>query len=173
MKKTIFIEGREDYVTFLREIFKVTNLDFEIFTENDLTSGKYYDYSIMDCNAKEKNIILNSSYCFVNMDNVYNPKMDIYGNLVTYGLGSKNTVTVSSIENENNSFVYCLQRYLNHNSLGMIMPEELPITMHFKNDVELYASMVGVTIALIEGIDIYHIRERLSRIKNEAYFVFN
>lgn len=157
VKKSIFVNGSKGFLKALQNVLKVNNLDVELFTHS---LGKFYDYTVMDCSTKEDNIILNSSYCFVNMDNIHK-NINIYGNIVTYGLGSKNTVTISSIEKDNDGFVYCLQRTLNHNSFGTILPRELPITMHFKNNNELYASMVGVTICLIEGVDMQRMKESL------------
>lgn len=157
LKKSIYINGSKEFTTTLQNVLNVNNLNIEVFP---YSVEKVYDYTVMDGITKEDNIILNSSYCFVNMDNIHK-NINIYGNIVTYGLGSKNTVTISSIEKDNDTFVYCLQRTLYNNSFGIILPKELPIAMHFKNNNELYASMVGVTICLIEGVDMQRMKENL------------
>ena len=53
---------------------------------------------------------IRGSYCLINMDKCYQNNITIYGNVIAYGFGSKNTVTVSSVEDEKTDFVYCLQR---------------------------------------------------------------
>ena len=52
---------------------------------------------------------------------------------------------------DNNSFVYCLQRDLNYNAFGKLEPAEVPINISFSGEEEIYAAMVGITISLIEG----------------------
>lgn len=156
MKKIAIIGDSKTFHSYLLNIFKLTGVEAEFFTKYAVKNEKQYDYVIFESTSNIKDILINGSYCLINMDLINfknNNNINIYGNLITYGLGGKNTVTVSSME-DNNSFVYCLQRDVNHNALGIIEPEEIPVNMTFGNDQELYAAMVGITISLIEGKDI-------------------
>lgn len=158
MKKIAIIGDSKPFHSYLLKIFKLTNVEAKFFTKYAVKNEKQYDYVIFDSTSNIKDVLINGSYCFINMDliNFKNNNINIYGNLITYGLGGKNTVTVSSME-DNNSFVYCLQRDVNHNAVGILEPEEIPINMAFSNDQEIYAAMVGITISLIEGKDIRHL----------------
>lgn len=156
MKKIAIIGDSKNFHSYLLKIFKLTDVEAEFFTKYAVKNEKQYDYVIFNSKSNIKDVVINGSYCFINMDLIdfkNNNNISIYGNLITYGLGGKNTVTVSSME-DNNSFVYCLQRDVNHNALGIIEPEEIPVNMPFSNDQEIYAAMVGITIGLIEGKDI-------------------
>lgn len=155
MKKIAIIGGSKAFHSYLLKIFKLTDVEAKFFTKYAVKNENYYDYVIFDSSSNIKDVLINGSYCFINMDliNFKNNNINIYGNLITYGLGGKNTVTVSSME-DNNSFVYCLQREVNHSDLGVFEPEEIPINMTFSSDEEIYAAMVGITISLLEGKDI-------------------
>ncbi len=152
MKSLAIIGGSKNFDEYLLKTLKTLGVEIKLFTKLMIKKEEYYDYVVFNFNDNIRNLVLNSSYCFMNMDLIGNTNTNItvYGNIITYGLGIKNTVTVSSIENEN-SFVYCLQRDVNHNVLGMLEPEELPINMGFNNDDQLYALMVAITMSLIEG----------------------
>jgi hypothetical protein len=80
--------------------------------------------------------------------------------MITFGLSSKNTVTVSSIDGA--SFVYCLQRFIGLNNSKVIEPQELPVHLNYKDDNELYAIMAAITIGLLEGLSASFIEKKLS-----------
>lgn len=155
MRTIAVIGGSKNFKSCLLKIIKSTDIEWKCFTRYMVKKESYYDYIVLNSSSSIKDILINGSYCFVNMDLIdgKNNNVNIYGNIITYGLGSKNTVTVSSME-DNNSFVYCLQRDVNYNALGMLEPEEVPINMNFCSEEEIYAAMVGITINLIEGKDI-------------------
>ena len=67
------------------------------------------------------------------------------------GLAEKIQLQYPVLQIENEGFLYCIQRYLNINALGILGPEEIPIDVEFSMEEELYAYMVAITIALIEG----------------------
>ena len=48
-------------------------------------------------------------------------------------------------------FTVC-NEYVNPNALGVLVPQEIPIHMEFKDDEELYAAMVAITIGLNSGL---------------------
>lgn len=151
MKTIAIIEGSKNFNEYLLKILEISGVELKFFVKHSIKKEDYYDYIVVNSNDNIKGISLNSKYCFINMDLIGNKNnnISVCGNIITYGLGSKNTVTVSSIENKN-SFVYCLQRDVKHKELGMIESAELPVKMSFSNDDELYASMVAITISLIE-----------------------
>lgn len=153
--KTIVIIGtskEQNFEDYLFNYLKVFHLNLKIIKQNDLHLVKHVDYAIINSKNNVSNLQVNCSYCFVNMD-YFHKDIQIYGNIITYGLGNKNTVTVSSMEKEKGSFVYCIQRYLNPNSLGVLEPQEIPINMEYKNINEIYALMVTITLALINKVD--------------------
>lgn len=123
-----------------------------------------FDYVILNSSKKEqKEVHSKADYCFVNMDNSFEGNINIYGNMITYGFGAKNTVTVSSLEDNNEGFVYCLQRYLSFKLEGALEPQEIPISLKFENDEELYSAMIAITIALLEGSNCRDIEKNLSK----------
>lgn len=155
MKTIAIIGGSKAFYSYLAEVLRLLDVELKFFNECTVKNETYYDYIVFNSSVNIGDMLINGSYCFVNMEliNYKNNSINIYGSLITYGLGSKNTVTVSSME-DNNSFVYCLQRDVNYNALGKLESQELPVTMKFSGDDEIYAAMVGITIGLIEGKDI-------------------
>jgi hypothetical protein len=122
------------------------------------------DYAILNSSKKDvKELSVKSGYCFANMDNRFKGNINIYGSVITYGFGAKNTVTVSSLKDDNEGFVYCLQRYLSFKAHGDLEPQEIPISLKFENDGELYAAMIAITITLLEGSSGRDIEKRLSK----------
>lgn len=163
--KTIAIFGENKNEIFLpniRTILNVLGVDLKFILDENICAAKYFDYIIVFSNNSFLKDSFNCGYCFIGMDETQKDTADIYGNIIAYGFGTKNTVTVSSIESENGGFVYCLQRYLNVNALRMLEPQEIPINIEFHSEVELYAYMVSVTIALIEGVSSAEIENKLA-----------
>lgn len=152
----IFTEDN-DFKDFLWDLIDKLHLDFyngEIKECNMLDM----DYIIVNRDLEFSHDILNCKYCFINMDLFKNKDIDINGNVITYGFGNKNTVTLSSIE-ENNEFLYCLQRYLSKPFNSIMEPQEIPFKVSFKSTSELYAYMVVITIALIEGTKVNELQK--------------
>lgn len=163
MKTISIIGGNKSFSSYVQKVLKSLEIDCKYFTKYAVKRENYYDYVIFNSNSNIKDIVLNGGYCFINMDLVNgNRNVNIYGNIVTYGLGSKNTITVSSME-DNNSFVYCLQRDLNYNAFDKLEPAEIPINMGFNGEEDIYAAMVAITIGLIEGKDISCLIKKNSR----------
>lgn len=154
MKTIAIVGGNKNFEAYLLKVLNLTEVECATYTKYAVKNQSQYDYVIFNSMTNIKDISINGGYCFVNMDLIEknSNNVNIYGNIITYGLGSKNTVTVSSVEH-NIGFVYCLQRDINHNALGNIEPHELPVNMAFKDDQELYAAMIGITISLIEAKD--------------------
>ena len=162
--KTIAVFGNEDN-NFMLSVTRVLNLlgiNFNLVTEESITSEKYFDYIILFSNASLLKASLNCGYCFIGMDETQGDSIDVYGNIIAFGFGNKNTVTISSVENENDGFVYCLQRYLNINAFRMLEPQEIPLNLEFYSEFELYIYMICITIALIEGVDSAAVEEKLN-----------
>ena len=155
MKTIAIIGSSKTFHSYLLKILRLTDVETKFITKYAVKNESQYDYVVFNSSSSIKDVLINGNYCFVNMDliNFRNNNINIYGNLITYGLGGKNTVTVSSME-DNSSFVYCLQRDVTYNSLVIVEPEEIPVNMDFSSDEEIYAAMVGITISLIEQKDI-------------------
>ncbi|OFI06122.1 hypothetical protein CLOACE_12650 [Clostridium acetireducens DSM 10703] len=167
MKSIAIIGKNKDFTSALIRLLKLLEIEYELFFEENIRGNHYYDYIILNnnsCAIKDNIIKLSGKYCFINMDNSINLNTSIFANLITYGFGSKNTVTVSSIEQGNCQFLYCLQRYLNYNNFKMIEPEEIIVNILFKNDEEMYAYMVGITMSLIEDKEISKIQSTIGKI---------
>lgn len=150
------IGGNKKFIVFLEKLINLMKVNCRVIREEDIDVSRYYEYVVLQSEEPRCKFKLNTSYYFINMDNSKAFGANIYGNIITYGFGIKNTVTVSSMDTENQSFVFCLQRYLNHNAFSMLQPEEIPVEIDFHDDNELYASMVGITVALLENGKIGH-----------------
>lgn len=151
MKTIAVIGGNKTFSGQLLKILNLMEIKLNVFSKYMIKKENHYYYVVVNYNTNIKDVFINGTYCFINMDlvNTRNCNIDIYGNIITYGIGSKNTVTVSSIKNKD-GFVYCLQRTLSCNDV-ILEPLEIPVKMDFNSDDELYAAMVGITISLIEG----------------------
>ncbi|AYD39760.1 hypothetical protein D4Z93_04180 [Clostridium fermenticellae] len=152
--KTIAVIGtNKAFNGYLFKILDLMKVDLNTFNRYMVKKENNYNYIVVNSNTNIKNIFINGKYCLINMDlaDYKNSNIDVFGNIITYGLGNKNTVTVSSIDDKD-SFVYCLQRTLFCDD-RILEPLEIPVKMKFTNEDELYAAMTGITISLIEGKD--------------------
>lgn len=103
---------------------------------------------ISSCNIT-KTVILNTDDD--NWKNIIAFKENLY--LITYGLGSKATVTASSIEcSKTIKFCYCLQRSLSSFKCNVIEPMEVPVEMKIPGQYNVYNGLAAITAALIFGI---------------------
>jgi hypothetical protein len=165
MKTIAVMEGfnEKSFNSYLSHLLDLLNIEHRFPNTDDIKSIGL-DYVILNSSKKDvKEINIKADYCFANMDNSFESNINIYGNVITYGFGAKNTVTVSSFEDNNEGFVYCLQRYLKLKFEGTLEPQEIPISLKFENDGELYASIIAVTIALLEGSSCRDVEKRLSK----------
>lgn len=152
------------FIDTLKEIFRLFEISCEIHCNKaSMDRPEHFEYIIVNGEQEEGYSIENGGFCFINMDNYRGKGLNIYGNIVTYGLGSKNTVTVSSGGVEEYRFVYCLQRFINKNALGTLEPREIIVERKFQSENELYAALVGITIALLEGKCTLRIQEKLAK----------
>lgn len=167
--KTIAFVGENNDKVFKSNLLgfaEALGVKYKDISRDVLYNGKYSDYIIINSRVDIKSITLNCGYCLANMDSLFENNISIHGNLITYGFGAKNTVTISSVENENEGFVYCLQRYIHVINSKEIEPQELPIEIEFKQQKELYSYMTAITIGLIENVNIKKVIE-----KNKQIFV--
>lgn len=163
MNTVVILEDSPDFTRSISFLIDKLKLNLHIVPYNLVKDNGVYNYIIVNNNLKTKAENLNCSYCLVNVDNLSNKKISssIYGNIITYGYGNKNTVTVSSVGDEEGHLIYCLQRNLNNNSLGMLEPIEIPIQGQYYSDMEIYAVIALITISLIEGIDADYLRKKI------------
>lgn len=177
MKKIIIMnsEKNSSFNCILKDMLELLNLDCSNLSLEEKNKDSFLDYVVLNYRQHFKECVPNGKWYFINMDDIgdsiaENNNINICGNIVTYGFGSKNTVTLSSVSDEKLGFVYCIQRYLKLNDTCVLEPQEIPVDMEFNNDTELYAVMIVITIALIEGKDCMYIKKMLSK-KNELYFI--
>ncbi|GAA0748121.1 hypothetical protein [Clostridium oceanicum] len=164
MKNILVYSDNKKFELVLSNLLKKLLLEVNVVVHDTSNIFDYYDYIIIDKDISFDCNIINCGYFFINMDLFKNKKIDINGNVISYGLGNKNTVTISSIEDENKGFVYCIQRYLDvEDNKSIIQPQEIPLDINYENDKELYVCMVAITIALIEKISIKNIKNRLNK----------
>ncbi|WP_315122077.1 hypothetical protein [uncultured Clostridium sp.] len=157
MKKVFVIDNNFEFINYIKREFRMLNLDLDIDYKG-LNEEKKYDYIVIN-NINELDLCMDNyigDYYLLNMDMEFNNIL-FEGNLITYGLGNKNTITVSSISEDKSGFVYCIQRYIKED----VIPQEIPVNRKFKDNYELYAFMICITIALIEGIAENKIRTNL------------
>lgn len=153
MKAIEIIESSDDFKNHLINLLNLTNLQYSVLTNK--SNEKITKYMILN-SMNEKHDILNGRYCFINMDLIDGKSNDlkIHGYIITYGLGSKNTVTISSLD-YNSGFVYCLQRDIVQNGKKIIESQEIPINMVINDIDELYAAMIAITLGLMEDKYMY------------------
>ncbi len=163
MNTVVILEDSPDFTRSISLLIDKLKLNLEIIPCSLVKDNGVYNYIIVNNNLKTKAENLNCSYCLVNVDNLSEKEIStsIYGNIITYGYGNKNTVTVSSVGDEEGHLIYCLQRNLNNNSFGMLEPIEIPIHGEYHNEDEIYAVISLITISLIEGIDIDYLRKKI------------
>ena len=149
------------------KIFKVkllsimSQLGFDYINLNSKLKCDLCNYVILNSTVLVKSEEIRCYHYLVNMDKVTENRNLVKGNLITYGYGSKNTITISSFEEEGSGFVYCIQRFINVNSSRVLEPQEIPILVHIDNEEHLYIYMVAITIALIEGMNSEEVRRKL------------
>jgi UDP-N-acetylmuramyl pentapeptide synthase len=153
----------KDFNSYLSNVLNMLHVEHHLVHIKSLEEDKL-DYLVLNSRKKHfKGLNLFSKFCLANMDNKLQGNINIHANMITYGVGSKNTVTVSSLQDNNEGFMYCLQRYLGVSSEKILEPQDIPVNIKFNSDVELYAAMAAVTIALCEGLSCSEIEDRLSK----------
>lgn len=150
MVKIGILGGSKKFVEFMRNIFEIAKLECDIITEKRIINSNYYDFIVLNKPCHKIELSLNCEYLLVNMDTYEESTSKIQGNVITYGLCSKNTITVSSIEKDSGSFVYCVQRYINTNSSYTLEPQEIPIEIEFKDEENLYSGVAAITVILLQ-----------------------
>lgn len=165
MSSVGIIGGNKKFIEFLENLFCITKMDCHVITEKRIENKKYYDFIIFNHLSHKAEFSLNCSYVLVNMDSFNGCKASIRGDVITYGFGSKNTITLSSIESETGNLIYCIQRYINKKSMTALQPQEVPVTMNFDDDELLYALMSGLTIVMIKCYDCDEMKLKLNERK--------
>ena len=119
-------------------IRNMKNITFET-----ILIGKNIDSS----KEKIRNLVQKADYLILNNDEKDNVEIlkDLNLNLITYGLGSKCTITVSSIEEE--QIMLCLQRSIKTPQRIKIEPQEMPLPLKQKEDI--YALLEAETLVML------------------------
>lgn len=164
MYSALIIGGNKDFNLTLKNTLKL--LDFNLKKENCnlKKTSEFYDYVIINDAGRKIRTDINCRYCFVNMDTVKRASLHINGSTITYGFGSKNTLTISSLDDVYEGFVYCLQRFIKVNEQISLEPQEIPVRISYKNEEELYAMLVSISIRMIEGVDSKDIESKLDKL---------
>jgi UDP-N-acetylmuramoyl-L-alanyl-D-glutamate--2,6-diaminopimelate ligase len=162
----ILIEVTED---LLKDI-SLGEIDFDLFIHCSISEDSYEaseeglsKINSMIGSSKRHNIVV------LNTDDSHWKDMLIdLGNtyLVTYGLGSKATVTASSIEGGRNiRFCYCLQRSLTDFNNKTVEPMEVPFEINVLGLYNVYNGLAAITAALILGISLEDIIQSFENIQ--------
>ena len=136
---------------------KVNDWNFDILIHCRISEGSYEGTdeginrinSLINQNKGMKTVVLNTDDAnwkniIIDLENTY---------LITYGLGSKATVTASSIECSNEvCFLYCLQRSLTGFNNEVIEPMEVPVTIKSPGQYNVYNGLAAITTSLLCGI---------------------
>ena len=138
----------EEQIFFLKEdsIQNLRNIKFET-----ILIGKKVEKNEEQIN----NLTKKAEYLIFNTDIIENLKLldNLKVKLITYGFGSKATVTASSVED--GKMMVCLQRTLQNIANKSIEPQELQITLK-QDDTMLesssYLAMEAVSLKLLYGI---------------------
>lgn len=139
--KHVFKEASSTSRTFyLHEanIDNVKNIKFET-----ILIGK----EIEEKKEQVRNLVQNAKYLILNSDRKENVAIleNLNLNLITYGFGSKCTITASSIEEE--QVMVCLQRGIKSPSGKMLEPQE--IEMKLEQEGDSYTSMEEAALMLL------------------------
>lgn len=163
MKTILVIAGEENrlFIASLKSILHSLGVNAEIEAHKE-DYKKSYDYIVLNSSFSVSNVNLVGGYCFINMDQILGNNINVNSNIITYGFGNKNTVTVSSVEREEEGMLYCLQRFINVRN-NCIEPQEIPINIGVDSDEEIYACLVGVTMALMENMVQKDIKNSLNK----------
>ena len=148
MKSIKIAGGNDNFKNYLINLLELADLHYDVYAnKNNTEITKYIVLNSVD----EKQDVSNGHYCFINMDLIDGKSNDfkIHGYIITYGLGSKNTVTISSLD-YNSGFVYCLQRDIVQNGHSIIESQEIPVDMVLRDIDELYAAMIVITLGLMD-----------------------
>ncbi|AVP53934.1 hypothetical protein K144316041_22270 [Clostridium tetani] len=162
MKKVLVLSENEILENYLSEILSKLNIYLD-YIDFENYSGEKISYLIIDRIEEVKFSEFHCDYCLINMDEFQSNSLNICGDLITLGFGNKNTVTLSSVEENNEGFLYCLQRKIVNNKNEEIQPQEIPINKQFKNRLELYTFMCVFTIGLLENIESRKLKEILEK----------
>jgi len=75
--------------------------------------------------------------------------------VITYGFGTKATITASSIAEESDFivFIYCIQRMVRTVKNNYIEPQEFPVKILTTQRNDIYNALAAVTAAIVCGID--------------------
>ncbi|MDS1004638.1 hypothetical protein P9J83_14195 [Clostridium sporogenes] len=164
MKKMCIYSEDRNFVKHIYNMIKILDLDLDCSEQNTIANSEYIVINrdiVFECDG------IDCEYCFINMDLFKNKNVDIKGITITYGLGNKNTITLSSLEQENIGIVYCVQRYISMYNENIIEPQEIPLNIYYENESYLYAYMVIITIALIQGAKISNIESKIINSTNK------
>lgn len=163
MMKSLFILGNDSFKNKVLYFIDILGLKFNILNIENFNFGSYMDYCIIDLNFNYANAMnITCNYCFVNSD--LNIDMPIVkGNQVIYGFGLNNNITYTSIDKDSNTFLYCLQGFfptLKEESYNL----EIPVQCKLDGLLDLNASMLGITLGILEGIDYLSIQEKYKNV---------
>ncbi|GEM_PF-1356370 len=139
------------FIHYLKKFLEVLKLRMVVVGEEIPVKDKIYQYLVINKYEQCYPQKLTSECCLLNMDYIQGSILHHSGIIVTYGFGSKNTITLSSME-EGNSLVYCIQRFIELEQGTILAPQEIPVILNIPEKEELYAVMVSVTLALISGL---------------------
>ncbi|CAB1252126.1 hypothetical protein ACFHWD_00430 [Clostridium sp. MT-14] len=159
------IDSNDNFKSHLINLLDLNNLQYNVSENKDgVEKAKY----IIMNSINKKHDILDGRYYFINMDLIdgLGDDLNLQGYIITYGLGSKNTVTISSLD-YNSGFVYCLQRDIVQNGQNIIESQEIPINMVLRDIDELYAAMIAITLGLMDN------RYMHILLKNKAFKIFS
>lgn len=165
MVKIGVLGGSKKFIEFMHTIFNIAKLECDIIIEKRMMNSNYYDFIVLNKSCHKIEQSLNCEYLLINMDTYDGSVSKIQGNVITYGIASKNTITLSSIEKDSGSFVYCVQRYINTNFGYTVQPQEIPVEIDFKDQDNLYASMAAITVVLLQCNNDETVETKLNSIK--------
>lgn len=149
---------------------ELQKIDFNILIHSHISDDSYENSvegreKINALMSSDRNII---KTLILNTDDsnwkniIVNPEITC---LIAYGLGSKATVTASSIEcSRETQFCYCLQRSLTSFSNEIIEPMEIPVLLNVFGQYNVYNSLAAITAALVCGMDAEIIKSSLSEV---------
>jgi len=126
-------------------------------------SIKLSDYdSLLETSFEEQEdffqSVSNKCISIINGDdeNILKKLKNIKMYFITYGLGTKSTITASSIsdESEFTVFIYCIQRTIKSLKNRYIEPQEFPVKVALTQENDIYSVLAAVTGVVVCDIPI-------------------
>lgn len=134
--------------------YSVDSIDFNVAVHTVVSQEERKNINVM---RYLFNMLPSGGTAIINTDDPYGlalVKQNPMPLIITYGLGSKATITASSIDVSNTGVTYtcCLQRSFTNMLGNDVEPQEIPIRLRVPGRHNVYNSLAAVAVGLLFGV---------------------